>query len=106
MPAEWIMRKIDAPDRPVLKAGDVASLFGYDSEDSVMAMVRAGQLPEPLKRGGSNVWEWEDVVLCRLLISRQARMRPLEAGDEPRKSPKDAEGGRKPPKIAESSGSG
>ena len=75
MPAvEWTLFQIDAPNKPLLTATDVATLFGYDSESSVKRLVELGQLPAPLKRGGVNVWAREDVILCALLIKAWDRL--------------------------------
>jgi predicted DNA-binding transcriptional regulator AlpA len=86
--AGWISWPVDAPDKPFLTAAEVAELFGYDSETSVNALIDAGQLPAPLKRGGKRVWSREDVVLCGLLIKVWDRMQPKTAqtGPKPRET--------------------
>lgn len=82
--AGWISWHVDAPDRPFLTAGEVAELFGYESETSVNALIEQGQLPAPLKRGGKRVWSREDVILCGLLIKVWDRMQPKTAQNRPK----------------------
>lgn len=94
MAAQWTLREIDAPDKPYLTLADVMALFGFDSPDSVYAMVRRGQLPESLKRGGSTVWGWKDVVLANLLMEAADRIR---SEDPPRPNPTESD--RKRPKT-------
>lgn len=72
--ATWIQRLVDAPDKAILTAADVAALFGYDSEDSVMRMVEAGILPRPLKRGAMKAWDWEDVMFAKLRMKLDGRL--------------------------------
>lgn len=86
MPAHWTRVEVDAPDKPLLSAGDVAGLLGYENERSVFGLVARGQLPEPLRRGATPMWSREDVILCVLLIKNWDRMHhgpEAEGGDEP-----------------------
>lgn len=78
--AAWITWAVDAPDRPFLTAGEIAGLFGYESEDSVRNMVKAGQLRAPVQRGGKQVWTREDVILSALLIKFGERLVAAEPG--------------------------
>lgn len=76
MAAQWTLREIDAPDKPYLTKLEVANLFGFESTTTIDDMVTRGQLPEPVRRSGTPVWSWKDVVFANLLMELQGRLRP------------------------------
>lgn len=86
MARKW---ELEGPEQDKFSLVEVARLLGYESADSIRALVREGKLPAPRGIGASQYYTGLDVAIVLEMFGRwMPQERPMKPDEKARKGTK------------------